>query len=84
MKQKDLAKKAKITESMVSQMLAGKKAPSDDLALILESFTGIHRYKWINKKVTKKTFRDHFLSGRRISRKNKESNELTPEVSVNE
>lgn len=64
MKQKDLAKKARITESMVSQMLTGKKAASEDLSVLLEAFTGIPAKMWRSKKVSREYFKNHFHAHR--------------------
>jgi transcriptional regulator with XRE-family HTH domain len=60
MKQKDIAHKAKITPSMMSQILAGKRRPSWPLSERLEKATGISAVDWIDGRVDRKYLLENY------------------------
>lgn len=72
MKQKDIAHKAKITSSMMSQILTGKRRPSWPLSERLEKATGISAVDWIDGRVDREYLLENYCpaSGKKPEKEN--------------
>jgi transcriptional regulator with XRE-family HTH domain len=83
MKQKDLAHKAQITASMVSQILNGKRRPSWSIAQRLELATGISAVLWIDGQVDREYLKNNYRPGKADQKTDRASNDYERKEIVN-
>jgi len=61
MRQSDIYKKAEISKAMISLILAGKRAPSWNMAKKLQKVTGVDIVYWMESKKASKQLNDQLV-----------------------